>query len=180
MIFRVVAAVLAAQLVLTSPAFASSPRSSETIVMPLSGMGEPGEKPVYWDFKLDAGRGAGQWTRIRVPSNWEQEGFGRYYYGTEGRGRPDSDPIIPKETGEYRTSFVAPAEWRGRNVRIVFEGVMTDTKVLVNGRSAGEIHQGGFYRFNAFGVVAGFFGAVHVAHAHRAKAGHSHCWSYFA
>jgi hypothetical protein len=121
---------------------------SHTAVIPLTGMGESGEAPVYWDFRIDAGRRAGEWTRIRVPSNWEQEGFGTYYYGTQGRNRPDSDPIIPKEQGEYRTHFDVPAEWRGRQVRIVFEGTMTDTKVSINGHSAGEIHQGGFYRFD--------------------------------
>ena len=32
-------------------------------------------------------------------------------------------------------------------MRLVFDGVMTDTAVKVNGRSAGPVHQGGFYRF---------------------------------
>jgi len=31
---------------------------------------------------------------------------------------------------------------------MVFEGVMTDTEVFVNGKLAGPIHQGGFYRFS--------------------------------
>lgn len=33
-------------------------------------------------------------------------------------------------------------------MRIVFDGVMTDTRVTVNGQSAGLVHQGGFYRFS--------------------------------
>ena len=33
-------------------------------------------------------------------------------------------------------------------VSIVFEGVMTDTDVLINGSSAGPVHQGGFYEFS--------------------------------
>ena len=53
--------------------------ATQTQVIPLSGMGEPGEQPVQWDFRIDSGRGAGQWTKIRVPSCWEQEGFGAYY-----------------------------------------------------------------------------------------------------
>ena len=32
-------------------------------------------------------------------------------------------------------------------VNIVFDGSMTDTEVKVNGRSAGPVHQGAFYRF---------------------------------
>ena len=41
--------------------------ASETQVLPLSGMGEAGEAPIYWDFRLDNGRGSGKWTRIAVP-----------------------------------------------------------------------------------------------------------------
>ena len=68
---------LLAALALSAPAFSAT---SETQVLPLSGMGEAGEAPVYWDFKLDAGRGSvagnGKWARIAVPSCWEQQGFG--------------------------------------------------------------------------------------------------------
>jgi len=127
------------------PVFASA---TPTQVIPLTGMGEPGEQPVYWDFRLDNGRGSGQWTQILMPSCWEQQGFGTYYYGLTGRGRPDSDSIIPKERGQYRTQFVVPADWQGQQVRIVFEAAMTDTTVLVNGQPAGMPHQGGFYRFH--------------------------------
>ena len=122
--------------------------AATTEVLPLSGMGEAGEAPVYWDFRLDAGRGAGEWRRILVPSCWEQQGFGRYYYGTEGRGKPDGDPVIPKETGTYRRSFDLPKAWKGREVHLVFEAVMTDTTVFINGIQAGPVHQGGFYRFD--------------------------------
>jgi len=119
-----------------------------TQVMPLSGMGEAGEKPVYWDFRLDAGRGSGTWAKILVPSCWEQQGFGAYYYGTQGRGKPDDDPVIPREMGTYRRNFEVPAGWDGREIRIVFEAAMTDTEVSINGQSAGPVHQGGFYRFD--------------------------------
>ncbi len=51
------------------------------------------------------------------------------------------------ETGLYRHQFVVPETWKGKTIHIVFEGVMTDTEVKINGRSAGEMHQGGFYCF---------------------------------
>jgi hypothetical protein len=127
-------------------------RATPTEILPLSGMGEKGEAPVYWDFMLDQGRGSGpdnnQWSRILVPSQWEQQGFGTYYYGTQGRGKPDDDPVIPKETGIYKRSFEIPASWKHRDIVLVFEAAMTDTTVLVNGKSAGDTHQGGFYRFS--------------------------------
>src|SRR5690606_23454398 len=82
-------------------------------------------------------------------SCWEQHGFGAYEYGVESRGstRMPVRPPPPAERGLYRHEFSVPAEWRDRVVRIVFEGVMTDTEVKVNGRLAGPVHQGGFYRF---------------------------------
>jgi beta-galactosidase/beta-glucuronidase len=127
------------------PALAANP---ETLVLPLSGTGASGEAPVYWNFQLDNGRGSGKKTRIVVPSCWEQQGFGAYYYGTEGRGKSDDDPIIPKETGTYQREFQLPTEWDGRDIHIVFEAAMTDTSVKINGQSAGPTHQGGFYRFS--------------------------------
>ena len=117
-------------------------------ILPLSGMGEPGDAPVHWDFELDTGRGSGERRRILVPSCWEQQGFGAYYYGTQGRGKSDNDPVIPKETGTYRRSFEISPRWRDREIHIVFEAAMTDTTVFVNGQRAGDTHQGGFYRFS--------------------------------
>ncbi|HEU5134006.1 MAG TPA: glycoside hydrolase family 2 TIM barrel-domain containing protein [Steroidobacteraceae bacterium] len=138
-----------AALALATPAFGAG---AETKVLPLSGMGEANETPVYWDFKLDKGRGSPaqgkEWSRIAVPSCWEQQGFGAYYYGTQGRGKSDDDPVIPKETGTYRRKFQLPANWAGHDVHIVFEAAMTDTTVSINGRQAGPTHQGGFYRFS--------------------------------
>ena len=131
---------------LTLPALHAA--SPVTQIMPLTGTGEAGEQPVFWDFRLDSGRGSGRtWNRIVVPSCWEQQGFGGYYYGTHARGKPDGDPMIPQERGEYRVRFTVPPEWRGQQIRIVFEGVMTDATVRINERSAGPTHQGGFYRF---------------------------------
>lgn len=95
---------------------------------------------VAWDFHIDRGMNSGTWTTIPVPSNWETEGFGVYNYG---RGQqPESN-----ETGTYRHTFEVPASWQGKSVQIVFEGSMTDTRVAINGKSAGPTHQGGFYRF---------------------------------
>ncbi len=141
-------AILATLVGSTTLAGAGTAIARETQVLPLSGMGEAGEAPIYWDFRLDSGRGSGKWTRIAVPSCWEQQGFGAYYYGTQGRGKPDDDPVIPKETGTYRREFQVPAAWDGLDVHLVFEAAMTDTSVTINGQSAGPTHQGGFYHFS--------------------------------
>ncbi|MFA9392241.1 MAG: glycoside hydrolase family 2 TIM barrel-domain containing protein [Prolixibacteraceae bacterium] len=92
-----------------------------------------------WDFYCSSGRKSGVWDKIEVPSQWELQGFGTYNYGwTQNK---DS------ETGTYRTTFDAPKEWKNQSVMVVFEGVMTDAEVKLNGTLIGAKHQGGYYRF---------------------------------
>lgn len=83
--------------------------------------------------------------KIEVPCNWELQGFGEYTYGRwyTIKGQHPSD-----ETGTYRYKFDAPKSWAGQRVKIFFDGVMTDAEIMINGKPAGEMHQGGFYRFN--------------------------------
>jgi hypothetical protein len=105
----------------------------------LSGTGS--DHTVNWQFFCTAGNNSGKWTTIPVPSNWELQGFGKYNYGL------DKDSLKGKESGLYKHEFKVPASWKGKNVEIVFDGSMTDTRVKINGESAGAIHQGSFYRF---------------------------------
>jgi hypothetical protein len=109
----------------------------ETIVKYLSGKGN--DDAVMWDFFCTGGRKSGEWTRIKVPSCWELEGFGTYNYGHD-RNKAD-------EEGIYKTTFFVSGEWKNKRVLVVFEGSMTDTQVMVNGQKAGDVHQGAFYRF---------------------------------
>ncbi|MFY9151672.1 MAG: glycoside hydrolase family 2 TIM barrel-domain containing protein [Prolixibacteraceae bacterium] len=99
-----------------------------------------------WDFFCTSGRNSGVWTKIEVPSHWEQQGFGEYDYGRDYRTYGKRFKFAD-EKGMYKYSFQVPADWKNRKVYIVFEGSMTDTEVKVNGKSAGEIHQGAFYQF---------------------------------
>ncbi|RYD33241.1 MAG: beta-galactosidase, partial [Verrucomicrobiaceae bacterium] len=119
-------------------ATASFAHAVETEVKYLSGQGPSTAVP--WEFSVTKGRRAGEQTTIPVPSNWEQHGFGSYDYGETPGGKSD-------EHGHYKTRFTIPENWKGRRIRIVFDGVMTDAEVRVNGKSAGPVHQGGFYRF---------------------------------
>ncbi len=99
-----------------------------------------------WDFFCTGGRAAGEWTKIAVPSCWEQQGFGSYNYGrdykTAGKNARFAD-----EKGMYKHSFNVPSTWKSKKIFLVFEGSMTDTEVKINGKSAGPVHQGAFYRF---------------------------------
>lgn len=111
--------------------------AQQTESLYLSGTGS--DHTVLWDFFCTDGRKSGEWTKIPVPSNWEFEGFGQFTYG--------HDKERLNETGMYRHLFQLPEFWRGKKINIVFEGSMTDTEVTINGKVAGEIHQGGFYCF---------------------------------
>jgi len=99
-----------------------------------------------WDFFCTGGRNSGKWTTIQVPSCWEQQGFGSYNYGRDYRTYGKNFRFANEE-GLYKYSFSIPANWKGKQVYIVFEGSMTDSEVKINGRSAGPKHQGAFYRF---------------------------------
>jgi hypothetical protein len=99
---------------------------------------------VDWEFFCTDGRNSGERTTIPVPSNWELQGFGTYNYGHDWRNK---DIKLGKEHGLYKYEFEVPRDWKGKTVNIVFDGSMTDTKVKINGKSAGEMHQGAFYRF---------------------------------
>jgi hypothetical protein len=110
----------------------------------LSGTGA--DDAVPWDFFCTAGRNSGVWSKIRVPSCWEQEGFGTYQYGVVLRSKNNAPPLAA-EQGRYRLRFDLPADWQGRMVRLVFDGSMTDTGAWLNGQPVGPVHQGAFYRF---------------------------------
>src|SRR5689334_1022840 len=105
----------------------------------LSGTGS--DQTVSWEFYCTGGMNSGKWTTIAVPSCWELQGFGKYDYGLA------KDDVRGKEEGQYKYSFTVPSSWKNKVVRIVFEGVMTDADVKINGKSAGPIHQGAFYEF---------------------------------
>ncbi len=109
----------------------------KTEIQYLSGHGPKDAAP--WDFHISGGRRSGEATTIPVPSNWELHGFGNYTYGNGG---PQ-----PDERGFYSRKFTVPESWSGRRINLVFNGVMTDATVKVNGLSAGPTHIGAFYQF---------------------------------
>jgi len=111
--------------------------AQKTEVRYLSGLDK--DHTVQWDFFCNNGMNSGKWSKIAVPSNWELQGFGSYLYGNVNKKI--------NETGLYKYEFTVSKIWKKKKVFIVFEGSMTDTEVKINGKVAGPIHQGAFYRF---------------------------------
>lgn len=117
----------------------STINAQQTEKLYLSGTGN--DQTVNWDFFVSGGMNSGKWLTIPVPSNWELQGFGKYNYGF------DKDSLRGKEQGLYKHKFIVPTDFKNKKVNIVFEGSMTDTEVKINGKLAGEVHQGSFYVF---------------------------------
>ncbi len=107
--------------------------------------GKDFEHPVQWDFYCTDGNNSKVWSKINVPSQWELEGFGEYTYGRWYKELNQKEPS--KEEGFYKYEFEIPLDYKNKNVLIAFGGAMTDTEVKINGKTAGPIHQGGFYEF---------------------------------
>src|SRR5450759_1825420 len=121
---------------LISSAFLSL-SAQKTEVVYLSGFDK--DHTVQWDFFCTNGRNSGKWSKIAVPSNWELRGFGSYHYG--------KSDLITNEKGLYKYEFSVSKNLKKSRIFIVFEASMTDTEVKINGKIAGPIHQGAFYRF---------------------------------
>lgn len=109
----------------------------ETIIQYISGKDK--DHTVQWDFMCTSGSNGGKWSKISVPSCWEQQGFGTFNYFQDLKN--------PDEKGFYKYSFKTKNEWDHKNIFIVFEGSMTDTEVKIDGQIVGPVHQGSFYQF---------------------------------
>jgi beta-galactosidase len=91
------------------------------------------------------GYDTGDWYDIRVPSNWQMEGFGHPMFRNIGHPFPDNPPGVPKNfnpVGSYVRTFTLPRDWKGRQVLLHFEGVHSASYVWINGQEVGY-NQGG-------------------------------------
>ena len=113
-----------------------------------------------WDFKyfedwqlMESARngeeaGAGlpggevKWDRIRVPGNWEVQGYGVPIYVNIPYDFCPQDPVagvLPEQFpgALYHRTFTLPEKWKGREVYLNLCGSKSGTYVYVNGREAG-------------------------------------------
>ena len=75
-----------------------------------------------WDFELAGRRG-----KIRVPGNWETQGWKTPQYGC----------VVDDMTGIYRRTFDFSPRWKGRRVVLRFDGVLFGLEVEINGKAVG-------------------------------------------
>lgn len=73
---------------------------------------------------------AGEWYPVVVPGQWSMQGF-----------KVDSAGF-----GGYMTTFTLPADWKGKQVKLRFDGVSSECTIWLNGQEIGT-HMGGMTAF---------------------------------
>ncbi|MBT3193396.1 MAG: beta-galactosidase, partial [Verrucomicrobia bacterium] len=79
------------------------------------------------------------WDAIRVPGNWNCQGYDQSIYTNVRMPWDENPPEVPEEnpTGLYRVTFKIPAAWRKRRVVLHFGGVESAFAVYMNGSFVG-------------------------------------------
>ena len=97
-----------------------------------------------WDFKYAADESElpGEWSTIKVPGNWEFQGWGTPVYVNHPYDfAPENPqpPLLPDRipVGVYRRSFTVPEAWKGRAIYLNLCGAKSGVYVYVNGTEIG-------------------------------------------
>lgn len=80
------------------------------------------------------------WDFIKVPSNWEVQGYGIPIYTNIKYPYPIDKFQAPKDwnpVGSYKIKFTVPENWKEKEVYINFDGVQSAFYVWVNGEKVG-------------------------------------------
>ena len=101
---------------------------------------KPAERPMnFMHPDVDLAK----WDLIPVPSNWQMHGYGipiytnsKYPYSVKSRKIPNIDHEY-NPVGSYRTEFIIPKEWDGREIFIHFDGVKSAFYCWINGVEVG-------------------------------------------
>ncbi|WP_281614877.1 glycoside hydrolase family 2 TIM barrel-domain containing protein [Flammeovirga sp. SubArs3] len=93
-----------------------------------------------WKFKLDDHSGAEKlnyndkdWRDLNLPHDWSIEGEYDKDHPMGGQCG-----YLPAGIGWYRKTINVPEEWKGKAVRIAFDGVFMNSTVWANGRKLGN------------------------------------------
>ncbi|MBA6153243.1 glycoside hydrolase family 2 TIM barrel-domain containing protein [Gelidibacter maritimus] len=83
------------------------------------------------------------WNTIKVPSNWEVEGFGIPIYVNatypfqKGELNPPEIPDGDNPVGSYKRTFELPNNWNGKDIFIHFGAVKSAFYIWINGKKVG-------------------------------------------
>lgn len=97
----------------------------------------PAQRPLdFYKNSFDVSK----WSTIKVPANWETEGYGKFIFTDVEYPIPPNPPFVPKEynpVGSYKRNFIVPGEWNGKNVFIRFGAVNSFFYLWINGKFVG-------------------------------------------
>jgi len=80
------------------------------------------------------------WEYIRVPGNWEMQGYGDPLFRNVTTPFHPDPPRVPREynpTGSYRRTFTIPGHWKGKQVFLRLEKTASASFIWINGKEAG-------------------------------------------
>ena len=106
---------------------------------------QPSERPA--DFYKTSYDVSG-WEEIPVPSNWEMQGYGTPIYTNQTYPFRNNPPFIepvqwytaaeePNAVGSYRRDFTLPADWKGKEIFLHFNGIYSAAYIWINGKCVG-------------------------------------------
>lgn len=83
-----------------------------------------------------------RWSKIKVPGNWEIQGFGIPVYtnhGYEFKPRNPIPPLLPDEipVGVYKREIDIPSDWMNRDIYLHLAGAKSGVYVSINGKEVG-------------------------------------------
>ncbi|MCK7558076.1 hypothetical protein MKQ70_24955 [Chitinophaga sedimenti] len=80
-----------------------------------------------------------EWKDIKVPSNWELQGFGLPVFTNITYMFPRNPPFVGDNNpvGTYRKTFTVPAAWSNKEVLVHFGSITGCAFVYVNGQKVG-------------------------------------------
>ena len=109
---------------------------------------------------IDVNFADASWENVDLPHDWAIYGpFGKF---TE----PGNTGKLPwKGEGWYRKTFELPTEDKGKRLQFLFDGVMANPKIYLNGQEIGSWR----YGYNSFwidGTDAAKYGSVNVLTVH--------------
>ncbi len=96
----------------------------------------------FWNPKFDVT----DWDNLKVPSNWQMEGYDYPKFRNIALTFESDPPNIPdyfNPAGCYKRKFEIPKNWGNKEVMLRFEGIKSASYVWVNGKRVGY-NQGGF------------------------------------
>lgn len=88
------------------------------------------------------GTDTSKWSDIKVPGNWEVQGFGTPIYTNQPYEFHPVNPVPPTlpdaiPAGVYRRTFNLPADWKNQDVTLYVGGAKSGAYVYVNGKEVG-------------------------------------------